>query len=182
LSNKDSPERVANLDHWTYGRGRIKKMIEFERKGFEGSVLRRLKVQVDDLRLIAPCGLNCSLCRVRMRKRHPCPGCRGDDRCRSKARSNCAIKKCKERTAGGHEFCFSCPRFPCVQLRHLEGRYRSKYKVSVVGNLKRIRAVGVEHFVAEEKGKWACGNCGALICMHKPQCVNCGHAWRGEAR
>jgi hypothetical protein len=31
--------------------------------------------------------------------------------------------------------------------------------------------------VANEDVKWACPACGAMLCMHKPQCPACGYTW-----
>jgi hypothetical protein len=134
-----------------------------------------IQKHLDDTALIAPCGVNCSLCRTFIREHHPCPGCRGGDSNKSNACLTCAIKNCREFAGGGHQFCFSCAKYPCTELLHLEGRYRNKYRVSIIANLERIRTAGVKSFVADERIKWSCPECGSRLCMHKPQCVNCGH-------
>jgi hypothetical protein len=139
-----------------------------------------VRTQADQSMLIAPCGVNCGLCRAYIRDRRPCPGCRVDDVHKSKACITCAIRNCEEFAADNHQFCFSCARFPCADLLHLDGRYRIKYGVSVIANLERIKAVGAGKFVAEETTKWSCPGCGLTLCMHKPQCVNCGYAWRDK--
>lgn len=90
------------------------------------------------------------------------------------------MKNCEELAAGGHEFCFSCDKYPCAELVHLDRRYRTKYAVSVIENLERIKAVGVKRFVAEEAARWSCAECGSRLCMHKPQCIHCGHTWRTD--
>lgn len=137
-------------------------------------------VQIDasDPKIIAPCGIDCGLCRAFVRDRQPCPGCRGGDSNKSSACLTCFIKNCEELGASGHQFCFSCDKYPCADLLHLDSRYRTKYGVSVIDNLDRIQAVGVKRFVAEEASKWSCTECGARLCMHNPQCVNCGHTWQ----
>ncbi len=127
--------------------------------------------------IIAPCGINCSLCRAYIRERQPCPGCRGVDERKSNACITCAIKNCKELAAGGFQFCSFCDKFPCADLKRLEKRYQTRYGVSVIANLQRIKTIGVERFLAEETAKWTCPECGSLLCMHKPQCVSCGHTW-----
>ena len=88
------------------------------------------------------------------------------------------MKNCEELVAGGRQFCYSCARHPCADLLHLDDRYRTTYGVSVIENLKRIQAVGAKRFVTEEATKWSCSECGAHLCMHKPQCINCGHTWQ----
>ena len=44
------------------------------------NVMTKVKLKKTTPDLIAPCGMNCSLCRAYGRERKPCPGCRGDDR------------------------------------------------------------------------------------------------------
>ena len=136
------------------------------------------QIPANDPLIIAPRGLNCSLCRAYLRERDPCPGCRGDETSKSSACLTCAIKNCAELSAGGHQICSACDEFPCADLLHLESRYKDNYGVSVIANLERIRAVGLERFVTEEISKRSCPECGVLLCMHKPQCINCGYVWQ----
>jgi hypothetical protein len=131
----------------------------------------------DDPQIIAPCGINCSLCRGYTRDRNPCPGCRGGVENKAPTCLHCAIKNCEELAAGGYEFCYSCDSFPCAKLLHLDLRYRTRYRVSVIANLERIQSVGADRFVDDEAAKWACPECGERLCMHKPQCINCGYTW-----
>jgi len=139
-----------------------------------------LGIRPDHSVFIAPCGVNCRLCRAFIRDRQPCPGCREGDSHKSNACLACAIKNCNQIAIEKQEFCFSCVKFPCVDLLHLDRRYRAKYSVSVIENLERIKAVGVERFATEEATKWSCPDCGLLLCMHKPQCVRCGYEWRHQ--
>jgi hypothetical protein len=132
------------------------------------------QIQVMDPLIIAPCGINCSLCRAYVRDRHPCPGCRGDDIDKSKSCINCVMKNCPELDAGDFQFCYSCGRYPCLRLQHLDTRYRTRYGLSVIANLDRIRDAGVELFLSEEATRWTCPECGSRLCMHKPHCINCG--------
>ena len=136
------------------------------------------QIQARDPDIIAPCGIDCSLCRAYIRDRKPCPGCRGGDSNKSNACLTCVIKNCEELAAGRHQFCSSCAKYPCAELRHLEARYQTRYGVSVIENLARVQAIGVKHFVAEEATKWSCLKCGSHLCMHAPQCINCGHRWQ----
>jgi hypothetical protein len=141
---------------------------------------KALGIQADDAMPIAPCGLDCRLCRAFGRDRRPCPGCRRDDGNKSNACVTCAIKNCEELAAGNYRFCFSCAKFPCADLLHLDRRYRTRYAVSAIANLERIKAVGVGKFVAEETAEWTCEGCGSLLCMHKPRCANCGSNRRNQ--
>ena len=128
--------------------------------------------------LIAPCGMNCRLCRAYTRDRKACPGCRGDDSLKSKGCVACIIKNCEKIIKGRVKYCFSCDRFPCVVLNHLDNRYRTKYTMSMIDNLKNIREFGIRDFVKNEKEKWACPECGEIICVHKENCIFCGYKWR----
>jgi hypothetical protein len=129
--------------------------------------------------LIAPCGINCRLCRAYVRNKKECPGCRGDDSFKSKTRAACAIENCEKLIEGDFKYCFSCDDFPCARLRHLERRYTSNYGVSVLNNLMEIQEKGISSFVKSENKKWICSKCGEVICMHKGQCISCGQTWRG---
>ncbi|MCX6034209.1 MAG: DUF3795 domain-containing protein [Chloroflexi bacterium] len=127
--------------------------------------------------LIAPCGINCRLCRAYTRDRKSCPGCRGDDTNKSNSCVTCQIKNCGKMINGKIEYCFKCDEFPCPRLTHLDKRYRNKYGTSVIDNLMSIKRIGVINFVKNENKKWTCPECGSMICMHKPQCLSCGFAW-----
>src|SRR5512146_1502978 len=125
--------------------------------------------------LIAPCGINCRLCRAYGRARKPCPGCRAADNC---GRTGCIrCLKCEKLQAGLFRYCFECDTFPCKRLEHLDWRYRTRYATSPIENLKRIRAGGIRRFVRSENEKWTCPSCGQVLCMHIPQCTSCGYAW-----
>jgi len=128
--------------------------------------------------LIAPCGMNCRLCRAYMREKEAYPGCRGDDAGKPKTRVTCRIKTCDKITKGEVRYCFSCESFPCGNLNHLDKRYRTNYGMSMIENLRNIRKSGVRHFIETEKQRWTCSECGQIICVHQPQCLRCGHAWR----
>lgn len=129
--------------------------------------------------LIAPCGMNCSLCvshisfKLDLNKkgysRKYCPGCipRG---------KNCTFtmaKKCKLIATGKIRFCYECDTFPCDLLRNLDKRYRTKYHMSMIENLMLIKDKGIIYFLKEEKNKWQCKVCGEFICCHKNSCLNC---------
>jgi len=140
--------------------------------------IRATKTNAIPTKLIAPCGMNCGLCRAYIRDRKACPGCRGDDGNKSKACVRCKIKNCEQIAKGKAKYCFSCDSFPCASLDHLDKRYRTKYGMSMIDNLKIIREFGIRHFVRIEKEKRACTRCGEMICVHKPKCLSCEYEWR----
>lgn len=133
-------------------------------------------------KLIAPCGMNCHLCRAYRRDKNvkPCPGCRHDDEGKPTTCASCLIKNCDELARDGLRYCFSCPRYPCARLRRLDKRYRTRYGMSMIANLENIRELGIRHFVREEAARWTCPECGDLISVHKPQCLSCGYPWRRD--
>lgn len=128
--------------------------------------------------LIAPCGMNCRLCVAYMRDRNPCPGCRGDDSLKPKTRVECRIRNCEKVARARAKYCFECESFPCARLTHLDTRYRTRYGMSMIDNLKNITKFGVRNFVNSEREKWTCPACGGTICVHKENCISCGYKWR----
>lgn len=129
--------------------------------------------------LIAPCGMDCGLCIGHLRSRKPCPGCNGEDSAKPGHCVSCRIKLCDERPEGRY-FCFDCWKFPCARVRRLDTRYRSKYHMSMLENLERIRDGGIEKFVAAERVRWECAGCGGVVCVHSDVCLSCGRpiaAW-----
>ena len=139
---------------------------------------RSVKTNAIPVMLIAPCGMNCHLCLAFGRDKKACPGCRGDDSFKSKSRSLCRIKNCEKMVSSEVKYCFGCDSFPCPRLDHLDKRYRTKYGLSMIDNLRNIRNFGVRHFIGSEKRKWTCPECAELLCVHKPQCTYCQHRWR----
>jgi hypothetical protein len=45
--------------------------------------------------------------------------------------------------------------------------------MSLVENLKTIRAGGVERFLEARRATWACQRCGGLVCCHNGLCFSC---------
>ena len=122
--------------------------------------------------LIAPCGMNCGICRAYLRDRNHCIGCNMDGSQKANHCSICSIKLCDERA--GASFCFDCNKYPCAQLEHLDQRYITKYGMSVIQNLDRIRKLGIKRFMEMENTRWACPKCGSPICIHNKKCYTCG--------
>lgn len=133
-------------------------------------------------RLIAPCGMNCRLCWGYVREKNSCPGCLGLDSResrKSKYRATCKIRYCEQRIKGKTRCCSDrCDRFPCARLKQLDKRYRSKYGMSMIDNLKTIHLTGMRQFIQQEKCRWICPECGELLCVHKQSCLACERKWR----
>jgi len=125
--------------------------------------------------LVAPCGMNCALCMAHQRDVHHCVGCNGPNTHKSQSCIHCIIKNCAELKAAGKKFCFSfCGHFPCKRLRQLDKRYRTKYRMSMIDNLRAIEEHGINKFLAKERQRWKCSHCGNLMSVHRPNCLFCG--------
>ena len=98
-----------------------------------------------------------------------CTGCRPRDK-------QCAFlkKKCGRLTGGQIQFCYQCPDFPCTRLLHLDKRYRTLFRMSMIENLEYIRQNGLTRFVKKEAERWKCPECAATICCHNGICFDCG--------
>lgn len=128
--------------------------------------------------MIAPCGMNCALCgayqfyqgdlnRFGFRRKY-CPGC-------IPRNQNCLHMKdsCPILGVGKVRFCFECEDFPCRRLKALDKRYRLKYNMSMIENLKMIQSQGMAAFLHEQQRRWQCPDCGNLRCCHNGLCLNC---------
>lgn len=125
--------------------------------------------------LIAPCGMNCALCLAYLREKNRCAGCRVDDHAKRKSCAACSIRTCGQRQGGTGDYCFDCGTCPRAWLRLLDKRYRTKYSMSMPGNLACIRELGAEEFLRREGERWTCAGCGGVICVHRENCLYCGH-------
>lgn len=125
--------------------------------------------------LIAPCGMNCSICMAYLREKNKCNGCRAINTWNPKTRVNCRIKNCELLNSQSLEYCYQCTKFPCSLINHLDKRYRTKYHMSMIENLQNIKNNGISHFLQSEKEKWTC-QCGGVINIHKGICSRCGKA------
>jgi hypothetical protein len=103
--------------------------------------------------LIAPCGMNCGICKYYHREKMKCPGCRGGDENKSRSCRDCIIINCDVIKKNHAEFCFECPNIPCRRLKNLDKRYRTKYHMSMLENLDFIKENGIEPFLEKEKQK-----------------------------
>jgi hypothetical protein len=127
-----------------------------------------------DHSLIAPCGMNCGICKAYLLNKKKCPGCRRTDLNKSVTRVKCKIKTCVIFQTSKAKYCYECEKFPCDNLKHLDERYRTKYNMSMVNNLENIKISGIRTFLTTEKEKWTCPECGGTICVHTDYCYICG--------
>ena len=74
--------------------------------------------------LIAPCGMNCGICKYYLWEKKKCPGCRGNDTDKPPYCVRCKIKNCETIAEGRSKFCFECEK-TCARLKQLDKRYRT---------------------------------------------------------
>jgi len=123
--------------------------------------------------LIAPCGMNCGICMAYLREKNTCPGCREVHPNEPVSRSRCIIKNCEELKKNNWKFCIKCSKLPCRRLKDLDKRYRTKYDMSMLENLKFIEKEGMKKFLKQQKEKYTCPKCGGIICVHNKKCYSC---------
>lgn len=130
----------------------------------------------EKVNLIAPCGMNCSICMAYLRKKNKCNGCRAVNTWNPKTRVECKIKNCQTLTSEGFEYCYPCSRYPCILISKMDKRYRTRYKMSLMENLNVLERDGIEAFRSAENEKWKCKYCGGVINVHKAVCSHCEKA------
>lgn len=92
---------------------------------------------------ISVCGLNCATCGERLEKQ--CGGCHGPtEKCWS---PDCKLRLCA--AAKGHGYCFECGEFSCEKLQAF-ATDGWKHHAQAVANLKRMREIGLERWIAEQ--------------------------------
>jgi hypothetical protein len=123
---------------------------------------------------IAPCGMNCALCMAYQRVANRCHGCNGDDQQKPQYCVRCRIKQCPELRRQHATFCGECEAFPCTRIKNLDKRYRTKYGMNMIDNLRTIEKLGIEKFIRQEQRRWKCSHCGNLVSVHRPACLSCG--------
>lgn len=124
--------------------------------------------------LIAPCGMNCTICSAFLREKNKCSGCRGNDDAKPMSCTQCIIRNCKILKEKNLKFCSpKCSKFPCQRLFNLDKRYSTKYNMSMIENLKNIEKLGIRKFTQNEQSRWACKKCAGTINVHKKICSKC---------
>ena len=128
--------------------------------------------------LIAPCGMNCALCKAYLAYSHGIPRQRGKVThcagCLPRAK-NCYIKRgCAKLSKHQIHSCHQCDVMPCKNLDRIDRRYRERYGMSMVENLKMIKAKGMDEFLKNQEETHRCPSCGDVVCVHDGKCYSCG--------
>ena len=132
-----------------------------------------------DADIIAPCGMNCGICRAYIAQRLGVPRVRGKVTycagCVPRAK-NCYVKRgCKKLTKHEIQYCYQCEEMPCEHLAHLDKRYRERYGMSMVENQKALKEKGMDEFLKSQEEKYQCPSCGEKVCVHDGKCYGCGY-------
>ena len=137
--------------------------------------LRKEAIRKMNLKLIAPCGMDCGICLGYLREKNKCPGCRQMEKNKLDYFRKCMIRNCPIQKENKIKFCSDkCGKYPCKRLKNLDNRYRTKYGMSMIENLENIKKLGIRKFVRNEKSRWKCKKCRSVICVHRNFCLNCG--------
>lgn len=127
--------------------------------------------------LLAPCGMNCGVCKAYLAYSRGVPKKRGSvTHCLGclPRNKNCFIKRgCKKLSENSIRFCFQCNTMPCSNLDRVDRRYREHYGISLVGNLREIEENGLEAFLKSQEAKYKCPECGDVISVHDRKCYLC---------
>ena len=124
--------------------------------------------------LLAPCGMNCGICKRYLASSRGIPKEKGKVihciGCLSRNK-NCFIKRnCKKLVKNEIKFCFECKDMPCENLNRLDRRYRKRYDMSMVENLKNLKEKGMKKFLRVQEEKYECPECGDVISVHEKKC------------
>lgn len=128
---------------------------------------------------VAPCSMNCAICKGYLAYTHGIPRQKGKVTycagCKPRAK-NCYIKRnCKKLTHHEIKSCSECVDMPCKNLSHLDQRYCERYGMSMVENLKMLKAEGMGVFLKEQAERFRCPSCGGVVCVHDGKCYDCGY-------
>ena len=127
--------------------------------------------------LITPCGMNCGICKRYLAysrgipeekgKVIHCLGCLPQNR-------NCFIKRgCKKLRQDDIKYCYECEDMPCENLDRIDRRYRKRYNMSMVENLRELKEKGMKQFLKSQEEKYECPICGDVISVHDGKCYAC---------
>ncbi len=130
--------------------------------------------------LVAPCGMNCALCRAYLaysrgvpKKKGQVSHCTG---CRVRNKQCAFVKRdCQKLRCGEIQFCYQCIEMPCRRLSRIDEHYRARYGISFIENIKEIQTKGIEAFLAGQQKKFSCPSCGDVVSVHDAKCYKCGY-------
>ena len=129
--------------------------------------------------LIAPCGMNCGICKAYLAYSRGVPYKKGEvSHCSGclVRNKNCAFIKrdCEKLRKKQVRFCYECADMPCGRLSKLDAYYNAHYGKSMIENQKMIKTQGMDEFLEKQAEKYRCPSCGDIISVHDGKCYACG--------
>lgn len=85
--------------------------------------------------------------------------------------TDCGMRLCAREK--GLEFCSECTEYPCEKVTNFRNDDASHHSV-ILTNLKRIKEIGKEKWLAEQKTLWSCKECGTRFGWYSEKCSKCG--------
>ncbi len=133
--------------------------------------------------LIAPCGMNCGVCKTYLAYSRGVPTQKGKvshcSSCMVRDKKCAFIKRdCEKIRTKQIRFCYECPDMPCERLAKLDLHYVARYGMSMVENQKMIKERGMTEFLKSQAEKFRCPKCGDVVSVHDGKCYACG--FQGE--
>jgi hypothetical protein len=123
---------------------------------------------------IAPCGINCGTCKAYLRPKNKCSGCMSVSGTKVNHCASCSIRHCEMLDKTSSKFCCDCGIFPCSKIKHIDKRYRLRYKTGLIDNLLAIKSTGIDAYLKQEAWRWKCSECGSVLSVHSDCCDKCG--------
>lgn len=98
-----------------------------------------------------------------------CCGCRSDSGdCWT---HDCEFKACSAKK--GIDSCGFCDEFPCKLVMGFNADSIPQHH-KALGNLKKIKANGIDAWLADEEKSWSCPSCGHAFSYFDKHCRHCG--------
>ena len=135
------------------------------------------------------CGLNCGACHMLIANEEKneqwlaataekqnrkledmrCHGCKTDITAIFCA--NCGMRMCaREKNL---EFCSECSDYPCQKIKSFRND-DAPHHSAIIKNLERIRAIGKQKWLVEQRERWSCAECGTRFGWYSEKCSKCG--------
>ena len=104
-----------------------------------------------DSSMIAPCGVNCDVCDIHLQDKKSCHSCM--KLCGNKPAicEKCSIANCAR--SKGVAYCHECEDFPCLEIKNMELSFQDKYRVSMIASSHRLKNIGMEAYLKQERSK-----------------------------
>ena len=110
------------------------------------------------------CGIYCGACSTPI-----CNGCKVMNE--NHHSPDCRFIKCAQDKEV--ESCCFCDENPCNNVMEM-GTDKYPHHWTVIPNGRRIKEVGLEAWLEEQKQRWSCQQCGAAFTWYESKCRSCG--------